>query len=78
VAFVWELTEETIHLPLGCLQGGRWHFPSWCDLNRSIWLTVSDLHLGGIAVTWGFYMKSEFNQNLSDKKFSTRILQYHW
>ena len=22
VAFVWELTEETIHLPLGCLQGG--------------------------------------------------------
>ena len=25
VAFVWELTKETIHLPLGCLQGGpRW------------------------------------------------------
>ena len=22
VAFVWELTEETIHLPLGWLQGG--------------------------------------------------------
>ena len=22
VAFVWELTAETIHLPLGCLQGG--------------------------------------------------------
>jgi len=22
VACVWELTEETIHLPLGCLQGG--------------------------------------------------------
>ena len=22
VAFVWELTTETIHLPLGCLQGG--------------------------------------------------------
>ena len=22
MAFVWELTEETIHLPLGCLQGG--------------------------------------------------------
>ena len=21
VAFVWELTKETIHLPLGCLQG---------------------------------------------------------
>ena len=24
VAFVWELTKETIHLPLGCLQGGPW------------------------------------------------------
>ena len=24
VAFVWELTKETIHLPLGCLQGGVW------------------------------------------------------
>ena len=22
VAFVWELTEETINVPLGCLQGG--------------------------------------------------------
>ena len=22
VTFVWELTEETINLPLGCLQGG--------------------------------------------------------
>ena len=22
VAFVWELTKESIHLPLGCLQGG--------------------------------------------------------
>jgi len=25
VAFVWELTKETIHLPLGCLQGGDRH-----------------------------------------------------
>ena len=24
VAFVWELTKETIHLPLGCLQIGLW------------------------------------------------------
>ena len=23
MAFVWELTKETIHLPPGCLQGGR-------------------------------------------------------
>ena len=23
VEFVWELTKETIHLPLGCLQGGK-------------------------------------------------------
>ena len=26
MAFVWELTEETIHVPMGCLQGG---FGSW-------------------------------------------------
>ena len=25
VAFVWQLTKETIHLPLGCLQGGNPH-----------------------------------------------------
>ena len=24
VLFVWELTQETVHLPLGCLQGGSW------------------------------------------------------
>ena len=30
VAFVWELTEETIHLPLGCLQGGQ---PGACRLS---------------------------------------------
>ena len=24
VAFVWELTKETIVLPLGCLKGGAW------------------------------------------------------
>ena len=24
VAFVWELTERTNHLPLGCLQGSLW------------------------------------------------------
>ena len=24
MAFVWELTKETINLPLGCLQGGRY------------------------------------------------------
>ena len=23
VSFVWELTQETINLPLGCLQGGE-------------------------------------------------------
>ena len=23
VAFAWELTKETIYLPLGCLQGGK-------------------------------------------------------
>ena len=30
VAFVWDLTEETINLPLGCLQGG----PQFCDFRR--------------------------------------------
>ena len=25
VAFEWKLTQETIHLPLGCLQGGHRH-----------------------------------------------------
>jgi len=29
VAFVWELTKETIHLPLGCLQGGSADKPAW-------------------------------------------------
>jgi len=31
VAFLWELTEKTIHLPLGCLQGGerRSRYPTW-------------------------------------------------
>jgi len=29
VAFVWELTKETIHLPLGCLQGGHRNRCSW-------------------------------------------------
>ena len=24
VVCVWELTKETVHLPLGCLQGGVW------------------------------------------------------
>ena len=31
VAFVWELTKETIHLPLGCFQGG-----SGCDSVKSL------------------------------------------
>ena len=30
VAFVWELTKETIHLPLGCLQGGQIHLDALC------------------------------------------------
>ena len=28
VAFVWKLTQETIHLPLGCLQCGFHNLPS--------------------------------------------------
>ena len=30
VAFVWELTNDTTHLPLGCLQGG--HVPRLWEL----------------------------------------------
>ena len=30
VAFVCELTKETIHLPLGCLQGGTGKFDGYC------------------------------------------------
>ena len=30
VIFVWELTKETIHLPLGCLQGGSRHLKVDC------------------------------------------------
>ena len=29
VAFVWELTEEAINLPLGCLQGGSSPSPAF-------------------------------------------------
>ena len=30
VAFVWEVTKETIDLPLGCLQGGETRIgPGW-------------------------------------------------
>ena len=32
VAFVWELTKETIHLPLGCLQGGLGKDPHDCGV----------------------------------------------
>jgi len=31
VAFVWELTEETIDLPLGCLQGGQTSSDQLCE-----------------------------------------------
>jgi len=34
VAFVWELTKETIHLPLGCLQGGVARSKSQLCLSR--------------------------------------------
>ena len=32
VAFAWALTTETIRLPLGCLQGGR-----WLGWGRTVW-----------------------------------------
>jgi len=36
VAFVWELTKETIHLPLGCLQGGVTPKPETRSPKRSV------------------------------------------
>ena len=30
-AFVWELTKEIIHLPLGCLQGGKSRLSIWAS-----------------------------------------------
>ena len=54
VAFVWELTKETIYLPLGCLQGGsavwvRVHSPhSPSRQEQLVDLNISDLPCGRI------------------------------
>ena len=51
VANVWELTKETIHLPLGCLQGG-WSEPTGSARNpSSCW--VRRLHWGWRATAIG-------------------------
>jgi len=45
VAFVWELTKDTIDLPLGCLQGG---FPEEPGLFAEQWIQVQTApHSGG-------------------------------
>ena len=36
VACVWELTKETINLPLGCLQGGFSQGTEWATLRRQV------------------------------------------
>jgi len=36
VAFVWELTKETIHLPLGCLQGGVREFSREFSIDNQV------------------------------------------
>ena len=37
MAFVWELTKETIYLPLGCLQGGpNPRFLKQADMNGKV------------------------------------------
>jgi len=38
VAFVWELTKETIQLPLGCLQDGWRHGVARANGYRCLWL----------------------------------------
>ena len=45
VAFVWKMTKETIHLPLGCLKGGACIYPGdsphlSTTLVRSVWETT--------------------------------------
>ena len=42
VAFVWELTQETVNLPLGCLQGGRGRGPALLRHERA----------GAVLVWW--------------------------
>ena len=51
VAFVWELTKETISLPLGCFQGGSLHslcFSFWHDLIG--WVVSPPARVGSITI----------------------------
>jgi len=43
-AFVWQLTKETIHLPLGCLQGG---FPARREHKK-----IKSVYLIAMARIW--------------------------
>ena len=52
VAFVWELTKESINLSLGCLLGGG-HFPSIDDDAHTLFLTPSSCDRCPRRVGWG-------------------------
>ena len=49
VAFVWELTKETIHLPLVCIQGG------WTERCQSPSLCTSARDFRSCFRGWGFF-----------------------
>ena len=53
VAFVWELTKETIDLPLGCLQGGLW---LWLAPRKRFWGSFA-MGLGAWGVRVRFRME---------------------
>ena len=50
VAFVWELTKETIDLHLGCLQGCWAHHARWLRIKPNI----ATMHSGVVIPRFGF------------------------
>jgi len=63
VAFVWELTKYTIHLPLGCLQGGetsrggplgsrRATFPPWRQPRGKSMVSLVNYHTNATRIGW--------------------------
>ena len=67
VAFVWELTKETIHLPLGCLQGEN---PDPQILNQVI-LTIDRAACHGLSLDkLRFILRSFWQSSLLHECFT--------
>jgi len=74
VAFVWELTKETTHLPLGCLQGGMLYFreadqrllraPSTAQRESFIDNLLVRIHLIIVMIRWTGLAPWEFEFHL--------------